>query len=59
MAFAHLHLWTADAQTGQERAGWSKKLGAMAALQQAIVVPSHVLSGQQQMRHRTTRAKPI
>ena len=31
--YAGLHLWTADAQSVQERADWAKKLGTMAALQ--------------------------
>lgn len=43
--YAGLHLWTADAQTAQERADWSKKLGAMAALQPAIVIPGHSAPG--------------
>jgi glyoxylase-like metal-dependent hydrolase (beta-lactamase superfamily II) len=46
--FAGLHAWTADTQTAQERADWSRKLGAMAALQPAIVVPGHMLPGQKQ-----------
>ena len=44
--FAGLHLWTADTQSVQERAGWAKKLGTMAALQPAVVVPGHSLPGQ-------------
>jgi len=43
--FAGLHLWTADTQSAQERADWSKKLGAMAALQPATVIPGHSLPG--------------
>jgi glyoxylase-like metal-dependent hydrolase (beta-lactamase superfamily II) len=39
--FAGLHLWTADTQSVQERADWAKKLGAMAALQPATVIPGH------------------
>lgn len=39
--YAGLHLWTADAQTAQERADWSKKLGVMAALKPAVVIPGH------------------
>lgn len=46
--FAGLHLWTADTQSAQERANWSKKLGAMAALNPAVVVPGHSLPGQKQ-----------
>jgi hypothetical protein len=36
--FAGLHVWTADTQSVQERADWSRKLDAMAALQPATVV---------------------
>ena len=39
--FAGLHVWTADTQTVQERAAWSAKLGAMAALQPLRVIPGH------------------
>ena len=46
--FAGLHVWTADTQTAQERAEWNRKLGTMAALQPAIVVPGHMLPGQKQ-----------
>ena len=46
--FAGLHAWTADTQTPQERADWNRKLGSMAALQPAIVVPGHMLPGQTQ-----------
>ena len=46
--FAGLHVWTADTQTAQERADWSRKLGAMAALQPTTVVPGHMLPGQKQ-----------
>lgn len=44
--YAGLHLWTADAQSAQERADWSKKLGAMAALQPVTVIPGHSQPGQ-------------
>ena len=44
--YAGLHLWTADAQSLQERADWAKKLGTMAALQPAVVIPGHSLPGQ-------------
>jgi len=44
--FAGLHLWTADTQSVQERADWAKKLGTMAALQPAVVIPGHSLPGQ-------------
>ena len=44
--YAGLHLWTADAQSVQERADWATKLGTMAALQPAVVVPGHSLPGQ-------------
>ncbi|MBT9495199.1 MAG: MBL fold metallo-hydrolase, partial [Paucibacter sp.] len=43
--YAGLHLWTADAQSVQERADWSKKLSAMAALQPVKVIPGHSLAG--------------
>jgi glyoxylase-like metal-dependent hydrolase (beta-lactamase superfamily II) len=43
--YAGLHLWTADAQTAQERADWSKKLGTMAALKPLTVIPGHSLPG--------------
>lgn len=46
--FSGLHLWTADTQNVQERAQWAAKLGAMAALQPAVVIPGHSLSGQKQ-----------
>ncbi|MBK6864423.1 MAG: hypothetical protein IPG91_13145 [Ideonella sp.] len=46
--FGGLHAWTADTQSVQERAAWSAKLAAMAALQPAIVVPGHMLPGQAQ-----------
>ncbi|WP_088278412.1 MBL fold metallo-hydrolase [Ideonella sp. A 288] len=46
--FAGLHLWTADTQSAQERADWGRKLGAMAALQPAVVIPGHSLPGQAQ-----------
>jgi len=46
--YAGLHLWTADAQSVQERADWSKKLGAMAALQPAVVIPGHSAPGAKQ-----------
>jgi glyoxylase-like metal-dependent hydrolase (beta-lactamase superfamily II) len=45
--YAGLHLWTADAQSVQERADWARKLGTMAALQPATVIPGHGLPGQQ------------
>lgn len=44
--FAGLHAWTADTQTAQERADWSRMLAAMAALQPATVIPGHALPGQ-------------
>lgn len=44
--FAGLHAWTADTQSAQERADWSKKLAAMAALQPETVIPGHALPGQ-------------
>jgi glyoxylase-like metal-dependent hydrolase (beta-lactamase superfamily II) len=45
--FAGVHLWTADTQSPQERADWAKKLGAMAALQPATVIPGHSAMGAQ------------
>lgn len=44
--YAGLHLWTADAQSMQERVDWAKKLGTMAALKPAVVIPGHSLAGQ-------------
>lgn len=44
--YAGLHLWTADAQSVQERADWARKLGTMAALQPAVVIPGHSQPGQ-------------
>lgn len=46
--YAGLHLWTADAQTPQERADWAKKLGQMAALNPVTVIPGHSQPGQAQ-----------
>ena len=46
--YAGLHLWTADAQSVQERADWAKKLGTMAALNPTTVIPGHSLPGQKQ-----------
>lgn len=46
--FAGLHLWTADTQSAQERAEWSRKLAAMAALQPARVIPGHSAAGAKQ-----------
>ncbi len=44
--YAGLHLWTADAQSVQERLDWSRKLGTMAALNPSTVIPGHSLPGQ-------------
>ncbi|MES2959377.1 MAG: MBL fold metallo-hydrolase [Pseudomonadota bacterium] len=44
--YAGLHLWTADAQSVQERADWASKLGTMAALNPVTVIPGHSLPGQ-------------
>jgi glyoxylase-like metal-dependent hydrolase (beta-lactamase superfamily II) len=44
--FGGLHLWTADTQSVQERADWARKLGTMAALQPAVVIPGHSQPGQ-------------
>jgi len=46
--YAGLHLWTADAQSAQERADWAAKLGTMAALNPTTVIPGHSLPGQKQ-----------
>jgi len=46
IVYAGLHLWTADAQSVQERADWARKLGRMAALQPAAVIPGHSQPGQ-------------
>jgi glyoxylase-like metal-dependent hydrolase (beta-lactamase superfamily II) len=46
--FGGLHAWTADTQTAEERASWSSKLDAMAALQPSIVLPGHMLPGLKQ-----------
>ncbi|QEI06434.1 MBL fold metallo-hydrolase [Pigmentiphaga aceris] len=46
--FGGLHLWTADAQSAQERADWNKKLSDMIALQPARVIPGHSLPGVKQ-----------
>ena len=46
--YAGLHLWTADAQTPQERADWAKKLGQMAALNPVTVISGHSQPGQAQ-----------
>jgi len=43
--FAGLHVWTADAASAEDRAAWSKKLGDIAALQPAVVVPGHSAPG--------------
>ncbi|NQD36731.1 MBL fold metallo-hydrolase [Permianibacter sp. IMCC34836] len=43
--FAGLHLWTADTQTPELRAAWSRALERIAALQPAIVVPGHAQVG--------------
>jgi glyoxylase-like metal-dependent hydrolase (beta-lactamase superfamily II) len=46
--FAGLHAWTADTQAAQERGDWNRKLGTMADLRPATVVPGHMLPGQRQ-----------
>ena len=46
--YAGLHLWTADAQSAQERADWAGKLDAMAALKPVTVIPGHSRPGQKQ-----------
>ena len=44
--FAGLHVWTADTQTAQERADWTRKLDGMIALQPQTVIPGHSLPGE-------------
>lgn len=46
--FAGLHVWTADTQSVQERADWARKLGTMADLKPATVIPGHSLPAQKQ-----------
>jgi glyoxylase-like metal-dependent hydrolase (beta-lactamase superfamily II) len=43
--YGGLHLWTADAQSVQERADWRTKLDTMAALQPTTVIPGHSAPG--------------
>lgn len=43
--YGNLHLWTADAQSVQERADWNKKLAGMAALSPVTVIAGHSLPG--------------
>ena len=43
--FGGLHVWTADTQTVAERSAWVAQLDEMAALQPALVVPSHMAAG--------------
>ncbi len=43
--FGHLHVWTADTQTPEERAAWVAQLDEMNALQPAVVVPGHMRAG--------------
>ena len=42
--FGGLHLWTADTQTREQRAAWSKLLERIVALHPATVVPGHARS---------------
>ncbi|MBW8782847.1 MAG: MBL fold metallo-hydrolase [Verrucomicrobia bacterium] len=44
--FAGLHVWTADTQTVQERADWTKKLDGVLALEPQTVIPGHSLPGE-------------
>jgi glyoxylase-like metal-dependent hydrolase (beta-lactamase superfamily II) len=46
--FAGLHVWTADTQTREDRAAWINKLGEIAALQPAVVIPGHAAADQPQ-----------
>lgn len=43
--FAGLHVWTADAASAEDRAGWSRKLSDVAALEPEVVVPGHSAPG--------------
>lgn len=43
--FGNMHVWTADTQLPAERAAWMAQLDEMAALQPALVVPSHMHAG--------------
>ena len=43
--FGNMHVWTADTQTPALRAAWVAQLDEMAALQPALVVPSHMSAG--------------
>lgn len=43
--FGNLHVWTADTQTAAERAAWVAALDDMSALNPAVVVPGHMVSG--------------
>ena len=43
--FGSMHVWTADTQSVAERAAWIAQLDEMAALQPALVVPSHMQAG--------------
>lgn len=43
--FSGLHLWTADTQSKEERAAWSRTLQRIVALQPAVVIPGHAQPG--------------
>jgi glyoxylase-like metal-dependent hydrolase (beta-lactamase superfamily II) len=43
--FGNMHVWTADTQSTAERAAWVAQLDEMAALNPALVVPSHMRAG--------------
>ncbi|MDT8990654.1 MBL fold metallo-hydrolase [Curvibacter sp. APW13] len=43
--FGEMHVWTADTQSPAERSAWIAQLDEMAALQPAVVVPSHMRAG--------------
>ena len=43
--FGNMHVWTADTQAPALRAAWVAQLDEMAALQPALVVPSHMSAG--------------
>ena len=45
LVFSGVHVWTADTQGAEARAGWVKNLDAMAARKPAVVVPGHMTPG--------------
>jgi glyoxylase-like metal-dependent hydrolase (beta-lactamase superfamily II) len=43
--FGNMHVWTADTQSGAERAAWVAQLDEMAALKPELVIPGHMKAG--------------